>query len=611
MENLIEKAKNLFGGQQSDMDLMPKMNIVVVGHVDHGKSTLVGRLLADTNSLPDGKLEQVKANCARNAKPFEYAFLLDALKDEQAQGITIDTARCFFKSKKRQYIIIDAPGHIEFLKNMVSGAARAEAALLLIDAKEGIKENSKRHGYLLSMLGIRQIAVCVNKMDLADYSEQVFNQIQKDYTAFLAEIGVKPKCFVPIAAYHGENMVAPSSKMSWYKGGSLLDVLDSFEKQKDAADQVFRMPVQGIYKFTESGDERRIIAGRVESGSISEGEEIIFLPSNKRCKIKTIEAFNAPKKTSIRAGNSTGFTLSEELYLQRGDLMCKLSETLPQVSTLIEVKIFWMGKRPLVAGKEYKLKIGTAKVAVYVKNIKRVIDASNLNNAQKNQVDRHDVAELVLETKAPVAFDLTADLEATGRFVIVDEYDISGGGIITAALKDDQDEVRKQVGLREQKWDFSIVDKSARAAKYGHWPLFVLLTGQVGVDKKTIAKVLEKDLFEKDAKTYFLGIGNLLRGLDVDLDKKARGEHIRRMGEVAHIWMDAGLIVVATASNLNDEELRMLQEVVSRDKILIVNVGKNEFRQGLVDLQLDPKEPAQKNADKIRALLSEKQIFTR
>ena len=243
-----------------------RMNIVIVGHVDHGKSTVVGRLLADTGSLPDGKLDSVRAFCERNSRPFEYAFLLDALKDEQAQGITIDTARTFFKSGKRDYIIIDAPGHIEFLKNMVTGAARAESAVLVIDAKEGIRENSKRHGYLLSMLGIKQIAVVVNKMDLVDYSKTAFEDIRDEYIAFLARIGATPKFFIPISAFNGENLIAPSDKMPWYKGHDLLSAMDAFEKEPPKANQPFRMPIQDIYKFTSLGDDRRIVSGRVESG---------------------------------------------------------------------------------------------------------------------------------------------------------------------------------------------------------------------------------------------------------------------------------------------------------------------------------------------------------
>ncbi|MBI3312753.1 MAG: GTP-binding protein [Candidatus Omnitrophica bacterium] len=593
--------------------LEQKMNIVIVGHVDHGKSTLVGRLLADTGSLPQGKLEQVKAECQRNAKPFEYAFLLDALKDEQAQGITIDTARCFFKSKKREYIIIDAPGHIEFLKNMVSGAARAEAALLVIDAKEGVQENSKRHGYLLSLLGIRQIAVCVNKMDLVDYKESVFQAIEKEYRKFLKEIGIEPKIFIPIAAREGVNIVPDKNpkKMDWFKVDTVLEVLDSFEKAPGLEDKPFRMPVQAIYKFTESGDERRIVAGKVEAGNIAVGDSVLFLPSNKRTEIKSIEEFNVPAKKKVSAGASTGFTLKEQIYINRGDMMCKAGEATPLVSCLFEGKLFWMGKVPMTFEKEYKLKIGASKIPVKLKQIRKIIDAAELNKSNKKQIERHDVAECVFECAWPVAFDLAVDSEATGRFVIVDGYDIAGGGIITALVKDEQAEVREQVQMREMKWDFSIVDSKAREAGYGHTPKLILLTGKVGVDKKSIAKEAEKALFERGAKTYFLGIGNLLRGLDADVSKhkSSRHEHVRRLGEVAHIFLDAGLLVFATASNLNDEELRMMQEVVNRSMMLIVNVGENEFREGIVDLNLDPKTNVSKNAEKVIRLLETQKVL--
>jgi bifunctional enzyme CysN/CysC len=589
-----------------------KMNIVIVGHVDHGKSTVIGRLLADTNSLPTGKLEQVQADCARNSKPFEYAFLLDALKDEQAQGITIDTARCFFKSKKREYIIIDAPGHIEFLKNMISGAARAEAALLVIDAKEGVQENSKRHGYLLSMLGIKQIAVCINKMDLVYYDEKIFNTIVKEYRTFLKPIGLDPKAFIPIAARDGENIVNHSSKLFWYKGETILSMLDSFEPAPSLEEKPFRMPVQAVYKFTESGDDRRIVAGRIESGSITVGDKVIFLPSNKRSEVKTIEAFSAPSRKQALAGYSVGVTLKEQIYINRGDVMCKVGEESLLVGPWLQAEIFWMGKDPMVMDKDYKLKIGTAKVPVRLKEIKKMIDAAALKKTEhKKHIDRHDVAQCILECAQPIAFDLANQIESTGRFVIVDKYDIAGGGIISALIKDDQAEVREQVQQREMNWDFSIVDPKDRETKYGHPPKLILLTGKVGVDKKTIAKEIEKAIFEKNAKTYFLGIGNLLRGLDADLEKhkSARKEHVRRLGEVSHILMDAGLIVLATASNLNDEELKLLQEVTDRSSMLIVNVGENHFREGIVDLNLNDKDSPLKNAKKVLSLLESEKII--
>ena len=399
-----------------------QMNVVIVGHVDHGKSTLVGRLLADTGSLPDGKLEAVKAQCKRNAKPFEYAFLLDALKDEQAQGITIDTARSFFKSSKRDYIIIDAPGHIEFLKNMISGAARAEAALLLIDAHEGIKENSKRHGYMMRFLGIKNIAVCVNKMDLVNYDQKVFDQIKADYTKFLTEIDLLPKTFIPIAAFHGDNMISTSPNMPWYKGGSVLDVLDSFEKAPSKDLLPFRMPVQDIYKFTEEGDERRIVAGRVECGTIKVGDNIIFLPSGKKNRIKSIEYFNGPVRTEASAGDSIGFTYDTQIYIRPGEILCKVSEKLPNVSNKFRANIFWMGKQPLIKGKTYKLKIATQQVPVIVSDILHVLNAAELASSQKAHVDRHEVGEIIFETLKPIAYDIVSDIAQTGRFLLVDNY---------------------------------------------------------------------------------------------------------------------------------------------------------------------------------------------
>ena len=272
-----------------DADAREQMNVVIVGHVDHGKSTVIGRLLADTGALPDGRLEQVRDLCRRTARPFEYAFLLDALKDQQAQGITIDAARCFFKSASRDYIIIDAPGHVEFLKNMVSGASRAEAALLVIDAKEGVRENSRRHGFLLSMLGIPQLVVLVNKMDLAGYDAGAFQRIRTEYEAFLQGIGVRAQAFVPVSDFHGDNLVTPSEAMPWYDGPSVLQVIDGFTRAAPPAERPFRLPVQDVYKFTEDGDDRRIFAGTVAAGgasvvSVSSGvpgklPEVTFEPS--------------------------------------------------------------------------------------------------------------------------------------------------------------------------------------------------------------------------------------------------------------------------------------------------------------------------------------------
>ncbi len=413
------------------------MNIVFVGHVDHGKSTAIGRLLFDAGNIPQGKLEDIKERCRRNSKTFEYAFLIDALKDEQSQGITIDTARCHFRSNKRNYILIDAPGHVDFLKNMVSGASRADAAILVIDAHEGVQENSRRHGYLLSMLGIEQVIICINKMDLAGYSKKAFDGIKGEYSKFLSKIDVKPKAFIPVSAKNGENIARRSKFMKWHKGRTLLAEMDLLRASKGLDKGLFRMPVQDIYKFTDQGDERRLIAGRVETGSISPGDEVIFYPSNKISKIKSIETFNSPKASGVGAGRSTSFTLTKEVYVRPGEIMCKAGEKNAVVSgQIFSANIFWMGKEALELNKDYKLKLGTGKTYAKIKAIKRVLDAGSLKIFEKKmKVDRHEAAECDIETVGTMAFNLVTDCEATGRFVLVDNYEIAGGGIITGKVK--------------------------------------------------------------------------------------------------------------------------------------------------------------------------------
>ncbi|MEO6846095.1 MAG: GTP-binding protein, partial [Chthoniobacterales bacterium] len=263
----------------------PKLRIVIVGHVDHGKSTLIGRLFHDTDSLPEGKLEQIRKASELEGMEFEYAFLLDALLEEQAQNITIDTTQLPFRSGDREYVIIDAPGHKEFLKNMITGAASADAAILLIDANEGIQEQSRRHAYLLSLLGIKQVVVAVNKMDLVDFKQEVFDAVRTNYTEFLSKLGVKPQHFIPISAKHGHNIIAKSEKTPWWNGPAILKALEGFEVPALSTGLPLRLVVQDVYRF----DERRVIAGRIEAGRINVGDEIAFWPDRKRSRVKSIE----------------------------------------------------------------------------------------------------------------------------------------------------------------------------------------------------------------------------------------------------------------------------------------------------------------------------------
>lgn len=544
------------------------MNIVIVGHVDHGKSTLMGRLLADTDSLPLGKLEQVKETCRRNSKPFEYAFLLDALKDEQAQGITIDAARCFFNTEKRNYIILDAPGHIEFLKNMITGAARAEAAMLVIDAKEGVQENSRRHGYMLSMLGIKQIAVAINKMDLVDYREDVYEKVKKEYLEFLQAINVEARVVLPISSFHGDNIVMQSENMPWYDGMTILEVLDDFKCEKENIEQAFRMPVQDVYKFTKNGDDRRIVAGTIETGIARVGDEVIFYPSGKKSYIKTVEAFHAPTMEQAQAGMSTGFTLNEQIYIKRGELMTLANQDHPQVATRIQANIFWLGKKNLVIGKQYFMKIGTDKVSIELEEVCNTINSSDLSAEKKDYVGRNEVAECVFKTERDIAFDLVINNAAMSRFVIIDQYEITGGGIITDVKEDKQSQIRNQVLLRNYKWEHSSLSTETRSERYSQKPLLLLLTGEKNVGKRKLAKELERFLLENGRFVYYLGIGTFLYGVDSDLkllSDNHHEEHMRRFAETANLMLDAGMILIVTARSLLKADIEIMKTIISGD----------------------------------------------
>jgi bifunctional enzyme CysN/CysC len=429
-------APNPFQGIADPAEVEARMGIVIVGHVDHGKSTIIGRLLADTGTLPEGRLEQIKDLCARTAKPFEYAFLLDALKDERSQGITIDAARVFFRTPKRRYLILDAPGHVEFLKNMVTGAARAEAALLVLDAGEGIQENTRRHAYLLSMLGVRQIAVVVNKMDLVGSRQEAFDAFARDLTAFLGSIGLEPAAIIPVIGRDGDNLAMRSESMSWYTGPTVLEALDAFRSQGEAVDGPFRMPVQAVFKFTNDGDDRRIVAGTIDSGRLRVGDEVVFHPSGKRTRVKSLEGFNRVAPSVVGAGESAGFTLAQQIYVTRGELATLAHEPQPVTATRIRASIFWLGARPLELGRNYALKLGTARVSVHLEHIERVLDASTLAaDTNRTSVVRNEVADCVLKLRHPIAFDRASDLAATSRFVLVDNFSISGGGVVREALR--------------------------------------------------------------------------------------------------------------------------------------------------------------------------------
>ena len=539
-----------------------QMKIVIVGHVDHGKSTFVGRLFYDTGSLPTGKYEQLVKIAERRGVPFEFANLMDSLQSERDQNITIDTAQIWFSTPRRQYVIIDAPGHKEFLKNMITGAASADAALLLIDAHEGVQEQSRRHGYLLHLLGIKQVIVLVNKMDLVDYNQDVFNKIEGDYRAFLAQLGVAPKLFIPIAAKHGDNIAGNSDKTKWYAGPPVVKAIDTlFEIGQPQTHLPLRFPIQDIYRF----DHRRILAGRVESGTVKVGDRLIFGPRNKEGVVKTIERWSAPASDSAVAGQSVGITLTEQIFVERGHVGSHLQDA-PIVGTEFHANLFWLGRQNFEMGRRYKIKLATQEAECEIASIDKIIDASTLAEIPKGRsyVAKNDVAEIVLRSKHPVVFDNHDRIPETGRFVIVDRKEVCGGGIILHVKYPDGPEKPKSSNVVWHKTKISVDD---RAMRNGHKGAVIWLTGLSGSGKSTIATELEKELFQHNINTYVLDGDNVRHGLcgDLGFSPKDRSENIRRVGEVAHVMVDAGLIVITTFISPYREDRERVRKIVEHD----------------------------------------------
>ena len=516
-----------------------KLRVVFVGHVDHGKSTLIGRILHDTSSLPEGKIEQIRKACAAEGMGFEFAFLLDALLEEQKQNVTIDTTEIPFRTPRRQYAIIDAPGHKEFLKNMITGASRADAAILVISADEGVREQSRRHAYLLSMLGIKHLIVVVNKMDLVDYSEKRFREIEQEYRKFLRELGLNARTFIPASAREGENVAQASMKMKWYGAASVLEALDLLDPQERDVDLPLRFCVQDVYRF----DGRRIIAGRIETGTLRGGDQLVFSPANKSSVVATIERWNAQENGPAVAGDSIGITLSEQIFVERGYVASRENET-PIEANRFHADLFWIVREPLRVGYLYSLRLATQDVKCEVVSIERVMDSSTLETKSdgREQLERNEIGRLTIQTRAPLVIDNHDRIPNLGRFVIVDDGQICGGGTIFGGVYTDRT-VTKSKNIF---WTEGKITAGARAIRSGHRGAVIWLTGLSGAGKSTVAQSLERELFQRGIHTYVLDGDNIRHGLNSNLGfaPDDRVENIRRVSEVAKLMADAGTVVI-------------------------------------------------------------------
>jgi bifunctional enzyme CysN/CysC len=536
------------GGVSAGAAGEPRTRIVVVGHVDHGKSTLIGRLLADTDSLPEGKLAAVEKACREEGMPLEYAFLLDALLEEQAQNITIDTTRIEFRHQGRAFQIIDAPGHREFIKNMVTGAAAADEAILLIDAKEGLKEQTRRHGLLLSLLGVGRVIVAVNKMDLVGWQETRFRELEKEIREYLGGLKIPPREVIPISAREGSQVKNPDPKnLGWFQGPTLLAALLAGSPDGGSSGDAqghLRFVVQDVYRF----DDRRVIAGRIESGTLRSGDTLVFFPDRKSSRVKTIEAWGQPEGVQeLGPGRAAAVTLEEQIFVERGHVGSH-EEHPPVESREVRARIFWLDPDPLRLQAPVQLRLATQNVEARLVAIDRVVDAEKLEqkSGAREEVGRFEVAEVRIRFRRPLVYDAHDRVESLGRFALQQGPRLGGGGIILTAEYPAR--LARAVTGEHLTWTEGRVSQEARAAHFGHEGAVIWLTGLSGSGKSTLAVALESLLFRRGIASMILDGDNLRHGLCADLgfSLEDRAENIRRAGEAAKLMAESGLVVISS-----------------------------------------------------------------
>ena len=516
-------------------------NIVIVGHVDHGKSSFIGRLLYDVGEIKNDKLIELKKASKKRGVDFEFAYLLDALRDERDQGITIDTTRIFFKSNKRKYVFIDAPGHKEFIRNMISGASSADIAILIVDVSEGVKQQTKKHTYLLKLLGIEEIIIVFNKMDKINYDEKKFLEIKSELNLFLSNIEVECHSSIPISSKFGDNLIKKCNKMLWYKGKPFIKILDEFKTKKNLLSNHIRFPVQDIYKV---GD-KRVIVGKIESGRISQGTELLFLPSNEKARVKTLEIWPNADKEYFK-GDSIGFTLDEPIFVDKGNLASDL-KTPPKLMNRFEANVFWLSEEKINFKKKYTMKINTGVYEVFINKVKNVLNTDNLELKTNTTVSKNDVCELVIHSSHLIPMDDYFFFKITARFCLLDDMQIVAGGIIDLKNYPDQREKIFNLGNNVIPENYNI-NEIDRAIKFNHRPGIIWLTGLSGAGKSTIAKNVEKKLFDRNFNIFTLDGDNLRIGLNKNLNfsPEDRTENIRRTSEVAKLFTQAGFIILVS-----------------------------------------------------------------
>jgi bifunctional enzyme CysN/CysC len=529
-----------------DMDLL---RFTTAGSVDDGKSTLIGRLLYDTKSIFQDQLEAIEsASRRRGEEHVNLALLTDGLRAEREQNITIDVAYRYFATPKRKFIIADTPGHIQYTRNMVTGASTAELAIVLVDARRGVLTQSKRHGFIASLLGIPHIVVAVNKMDLVDYGRDVFEAIAHEYRDFAEKLDIKNLVFIPLSALHGDNVVSHSANMPWYDGGTLLHHLETVNVGVDRNLVDFRFPVQYVIRPHQ---DFRGFAGRIASGTITPGEEVVVLPNGFATRIKSIEAPETTRSQAA-AGDSVVLTIEDEIDISRGDMIVRRMNV-PTIGTRFDAMVCWLNEQPLDPATPYVLMHTTRQVKAFVSNIVYRIDVDTLHREQGRQLGLNDIGRVEITCAQPIFFDPYQMNHATGSFILIDPFTnvTVGAGMIRGQIKTADvvfgpaTQRTKSPDVLWQNWN---VPRAERELRNGHRAAVLWFTGLSGSGKSTIARELERILFEAGCQTMLLDGDQLRHGLCADLGfgDQERNENIRRAAEVAHLFFQQGSIVLCT-----------------------------------------------------------------
>jgi bifunctional enzyme CysN/CysC len=550
------------------------LRFITCGSVDDGKSSLIGRLLHESKMIFEDQLTTLEDDSKRigtRGGELDYALVVDGLAAEREQGITIDVAYRFFSTDKRKFIVADTPGHEQYTRNMVTGASTADLAVILIDARKGVLTQTRRHSYLVALLGIRQIVVAVNKMDLVDYSEETFSRIEREYREFARGINLKAITCIPVSAVAGDNIVVRSGRTPWYRGPGLLEHLESVPAGQSApADGLaaaggpvppFRMPVQWVNR---PNPEFRGFAGLIASGSVRCGDAIRALPSGRRSSVARILVGDEDASEAV-AGQSVTLTLTEEIDVSRGDVLSAADEP-PAVANQFEATIIWMHDEPLLQGRAYLLKIGTKTVTATVAPIKYRVNVNTLEHLAAKKLDLNDIGICGLELSSPVAFEPYNQSRVLGGFILIDRLtnNTVGAGLLHFALRRSQN----------VHWQALDVNKRARAQLSHQKPCILWFTGLSGAGKSTIANLVEKRLHADGRQTYLLDGDNVRHGLNKDLGftDEDRVENIRRVAEVARLMVDAGLIVLVSFISPFRSERRMARALVEAGEFFEVFV---------------------------------------